>query len=124
MGPFLPLMQSLRRTRSLPRLEAERAAKTFLNEGGSVTSNTTAPGRDSVSAADDRGVDIGPPGGTTWTLLDRIEAEYTEMPGLNLTLPQAQRLWAVNQATCEALFSRLISTGVLRKTSKGRFVRA
>jgi hypothetical protein len=57
------------------------------------------------------------------TLMDRVQAEYEEMPGLSVTLPQAQRLWAVDRAICEEVFSRLTDRGVLRMTSKGRFVR-
>ena len=57
-------------------------------------------------------------------LMQQVQAEYAEMPGLSVTLPQAQRLWAADQATCEEAFSRLISTGVLRRTRKGRFIRA
>ena len=58
------------------------------------------------------------------TLLERVQAEYVEMPGLSVTLSQAQRLWAVDQTTCEEIFSHLISGGVLKRTSRGRFVRA
>ncbi len=54
----------------------------------------------------------------------RIEAEYAEMPGLCITLPQAQRLWAADRRTVEAAFERLVARGVLRMTTKGRFVRA
>jgi hypothetical protein len=57
-------------------------------------------------------------------LARRIEAEYAEMPGLSVTLSQAQRLWAVDRHTCETVFDRLIARGVLRMTTKGRFVRA
>ena len=58
------------------------------------------------------------------TLMEQVQAEYAEMPGLSVTLSQAQRLWAVDQGTCEEVFSRLVSSGVLRKTTKGQFVRA
>jgi hypothetical protein len=50
-------------------------------------------------------------------------AEYAEMPGLCLTLSQAQRLWAADRQTCEAVFRALIAHGFLRMTTKGRFVR-
>jgi hypothetical protein len=58
------------------------------------------------------------------TLSRRVQAEYAEMPGLSVTLSQAQRLWAVDRRTCEAVFTRLIARGVLRVTTKGRIVRA
>ena len=57
------------------------------------------------------------------TLVELVQAEYAEMPGLSVTLPQAQRLWAVDRVTCEEAFSRLIARRVLRKTTQGRFVR-
>jgi hypothetical protein len=55
--------------------------------------------------------------------MEQVQAEYAEMPGLSVTLSQAQRLWAVDRATCEEAFGRLVSAGVLRQTAKGRFVR-
>jgi agmatine/peptidylarginine deiminase len=57
-------------------------------------------------------------------LARRIESEYVEMPGLSVTLPQAQRLWTADLNTCQTAFDKLIARGVLRKTTKGRFVRA
>ena len=80
-----------------------------------------APARGVPTAVRD---DIGTRSGAIRTLFERVRAEYGEMPGLGVTLPQAQRLWAVDRSTCEEAFSRLISTGVLRRTTKGRFVRA
>ena len=64
------------------------------------------------------------PGQAIRALMQQVQAEYAEMPGLSVTLSQAQRLWAVDQRTCEEVFSRLVSSGVLRKTTKGQFVRA
>jgi hypothetical protein len=48
----------------------------------------------------------------------RIEAEYHEMPGLQLTEPQMRRLWGLDRATCATIVSTLVSTGVLWETSK------
>jgi hypothetical protein len=56
--------------------------------------------------------------------MERVQAEYAEMPGLSVTLPQAQRLWVVDQKTCEEVFQRLLKSGVLRMTAHGQFVRA
>ena len=58
------------------------------------------------------------------TLMERVLAEYAEMPGLSITLPQAQRLWAVDKPTCEEVLRRLTARGMLRMTAGGRFVRA
>jgi hypothetical protein len=79
------------------------------------------PARGGTAAA--RG-DIGTRSGAIRALFEQVRAEYAEMPGLSVTLPQAQRLWAVDRVTCEEAFNRLISGGVLRRTTKGRFVRA
>ena len=68
--------------------------------------------------------DLTTPGGAIGTFLEQVQAEYAEMPGLSVTLSQAQRLWSVDQPTCVEAFNRLIARGVLRVTVKGRFVRA
>ena len=45
-------------------------------------------------------------------LLQRIRAEYIEMPGLNLTAAQAQRLqqwlWGLDGATCDMVLAALV----------------
>lgn len=53
-----------------------------------------------------------------------VQAEYAEMPGLSITLVQAQRLWDVDQETCRLVFDRLIARGILRRTKQGRYIRA
>jgi hypothetical protein len=57
-------------------------------------------------------------------LARRVQAEYTEMPGLSVTLPQAQRLFAIDEPTCAAVFGALVTQQVLRRTPEGRYVRA
>jgi hypothetical protein len=52
----------------------------------------------------------------------RVRAEYLEMPGLCLTLEQAQRLWSVERRTCEALPKSLTDARFLYRTERGRFV--
>ena len=54
----------------------------------------------------------------------RVQAEYAEMPGLSVTLLQAQRLLAVDQPTCAVVFKALTKRGVLKRTPQGRYVRA
>jgi hypothetical protein len=56
-------------------------------------------------------------------LLGRVAAEYAEMPGLSLTLPQAQRLWSIDPATCLAVFSALMHQNVIRRNAHGMYVR-
>ena len=55
-------------------------------------------------------------------LIEQVRAEFLEMPGLSLTLPQAQRLWSIEPHTCEVLFKSLTESHFLRRTSRGRFV--
>jgi len=57
-------------------------------------------------------------------LLARVRGEYLEMPGLHLTVPQAVRLLALDAGVCDALFSRLVASGFLRRTAKGAFALA
>jgi hypothetical protein len=56
-------------------------------------------------------------------LLQRIEGEYREMPGLSVTAPQAERLWGLNSTTCAFVLMTLIQRGVLRRTPSGTYVR-
>ena len=56
-------------------------------------------------------------------LLERVRGEYLEMPGLRLTLAQARRLWAVDEATCGQVLQRLAETNFLARSSDGRYVR-
>lgn len=55
-------------------------------------------------------------------LVRRIRAEFLEMPGLSLTIEQAQRLWSLDPDTCEALLKSLINSRFLRRTDHGLFV--
>jgi DNA-binding IclR family transcriptional regulator len=64
-------------------------------------------------------------GGTTvsdW--LELIRAEYLEIPGLHLTRTQFQRLWNLDDVTCDSLLQTLIDRGFLRQTDAGGYVRA
>jgi hypothetical protein len=44
----------------------------------------------------------------------RIRAEFLEMPGMQLTMPQAQRLWGLDRETCGRVIATLVSNKVLR----------
>lgn len=57
-------------------------------------------------------------------LIARIKAEYREMPGLSLTYVQAQRLWQLDEGTCRAVLTRLVSAGFLQLTAKGHYTRS
>ena len=55
-------------------------------------------------------------------LVQRIEGEFREMPGLRLTRWQAARLWSLEQGECEAVLQALIDARIIRETGNG-FVR-
>ena len=57
-------------------------------------------------------------------LLTRIRSEYLEMPGLQLTLPQAQRLCGVEQGVCRVIFETLVHERFLSMKSDGSYVRS
>jgi hypothetical protein len=61
------------------------------------------------------------------TLRDRIAGEFLEMPGMRITLAQAQRLWHVDVGTARRLLETLVSAGFLwesrsyyQRTTTGR----
>jgi hypothetical protein len=43
----------------------------------------------------------------------RVSAEFREMPGLKLTLPQAARLFSIDASRCERVLGALVERGVL-----------
>ena len=56
-------------------------------------------------------------------MLQRIQGEFVEMPGLRLTAAQAQRLWGLEPDVCSALLSALVEAKFLARTREGAFVR-
>ena len=48
-------------------------------------------------------------------LAARIRAEFLEMPGLQLTHTQAQRLWGLDSETCSHIVALLVDRAVLRR---------
>jgi hypothetical protein len=58
------------------------------------------------------------------SIVRRIAAEFREMPGLVLTVPQASRFLGIDQAACERILVRLASQGVLRRSAAGSYALA
>jgi len=54
---------------------------------------------------------------------DRIRADYMEMPGLELTLPQAVRLWTIGLDDCRFVIDALVEAGFLKWTPRRTIVR-
>jgi DNA-binding IclR family transcriptional regulator len=56
-------------------------------------------------------------------IAERIRGEFREMPGLTLTVAQAQRLWNVDLSTCTEVLSQLVETGFLSRKVDGAYSR-
>ena len=57
------------------------------------------------------------------TIVERIQAEYVEMPGLSLTLTQAARFWGVSPVALEQQLSSLVKIGFLQCDKNGCYRR-
>lgn len=57
---------------------------------------------------------------TDWVHL--VQAEYMEMPGLQLTKAQVRRLWSLEEKTCDAVLEQLLAMHVLRRTPRNAYV--
>jgi hypothetical protein len=56
--------------------------------------------------------------------LRRAQAEFLEMPGLQLTEAQAARLWSFDSALCSAVLTALVESRFLVRTRNESFSRA
>ena len=56
--------------------------------------------------------------------LRRAQAEFLEMPGLQLTVAQASRLWHFDSVLCTAVLSRLVEQRFLVETRHRSYARA
>jgi Fic family protein len=56
-------------------------------------------------------------------LVLRVRAEFSEMPGMCLTVAQAARLWQVSTDHAERLLSELVQTGFLVRRDGERYRR-
>ena len=54
--------------------------------------------------------------------LPLVRSEYLEMPGLILTKPQVQRLWALESDICDALLEALVAADYLKITRQHAYV--
>ena len=48
----------------------------------------------------------------------RIHTEFQQLPGLTLTLPQAQRLWGLPPDVCDRVVDVLIGRAVLKRSGR------
>ena len=45
----------------------------------------------------------------------RVDADYLEMPGLSVTLPQGCRLWSLSPALCRSILDQMVARGRLKR---------
>jgi len=64
------------------------------------------------------------PRGALADVLDRVRAEYREMPGLRLTPSQAIRLFGVEPSVCATMLNALVNEHFLLRTTGGLFVQS
>ena len=55
--------------------------------------------------------------------MNRVRAEYLEMPGLSLTTWQMRRLWLIHARTCDAVVNALVASGFLHRRANQTYAR-
>ena len=60
---------------------------------------------------------------TMSTLVQRIQKEFEEAPGLAITVENGVRFWVLDAATCERVLTDLQAAGFLVKSADGHFRR-
>ena len=63
-------------------------------------------------------------GGMTFnTLVERVEKDFAEMPGLEVTMAQGVRLWNIGADDCRFVIDALVDMGFLKWTTKRTVIR-
>ena len=57
------------------------------------------------------------------TIVDRIRYDFIEMPGMELTMAQAVRLWNLGTDDCRHVLDTLVDHGFLRWTPRRTIIR-
>src|SRR5438105_14958854 len=57
-------------------------------------------------------------------VIQRVVAEYREMPGLRLTVEQVGRLCGIERAICQRVLDALVGATILRVTSHAHYTLA
>jgi len=75
-------------------------------------------------AATDPGVKVALVRVMTFTaVVDRVRSEFVEMPGMQLTLAQATRLWNLGPDDCRSVIDALVDIGFLTWTPQRTVIR-
>ena len=59
---------------------------------------------------------------TTTAWVNLVQAEYIEMPGLQLTKAQVRRLWGLEENTCDLVLQELLAMHFLKRTRGNQYV--
>ena len=57
------------------------------------------------------------------TVVDRVRGEFLEMPGMELTVAQAIKLWNLGADDCRFVLDALVDAGFLRWTARRTVIR-
>jgi hypothetical protein len=57
-------------------------------------------------------------------LLQRVRAEFNEMPGLRLTPAQAARLLGLDASSCQRVINALVGAAFLKQAADGSVMRS
>lgn len=60
---------------------------------------------------------------TTQNVLERVRAEFVEMPGMRLTTEQVQRLCGIEPALCTTVLAELVAAKFLLIMPDGKYAR-
>lgn len=93
-------------TRGLATLRARREAIMDTRTSATIVIDSDGPAEAFASA------------------LRRAQAEFMEMPGLQLTEAQAARLWSFDSALCSAVLTALVESRFLVRSRNASFSRA
>ena len=63
------------------------------------------------------------PGMSFPAVIERVRSEFIEMPGMELTMAQASRLWNLGVDDCRFVLDALVDAGFLRWTSRRTIIR-
>ncbi len=55
-------------------------------------------------------------------IAERVRAEFEEMPGMTLTMPQASRLFGLKDDVCRTIVEQLVKSEYLKWTQSGAAV--
>jgi hypothetical protein len=105
-------------------LSVDPVSSIFRNLDSRTDREITMPSQVAFPIAPTQEVETGATQTAVADQLCLIRAEYLEIPGLSLTRKQAQRLWSLDERTCDTLFETLVDVKFLRRTPTGGYVRA